>query len=221
MTASPHEIASDRPRGGGDAAEPLAPGAALLRGFAAADVPRLLEALRGVHEAAPPRRMVTPGDRRMSVAMTNCGEVGWITDAAGYRYVRSDPATGRRWPAMPGPFRDLAAGAAERCGYPGFDPDACLVNEYQPGARLSLHRDADERDTTQPIVSVSLGLPATFLFGGARRDERPRRLRLESGDVVVWGGPARLFFHGVEPLDEGVDPLAGRRRINLTFRRAL
>jgi DNA oxidative demethylase len=147
--------------------------------------------------------------------------VGWVTDRRGYRYDRVDPVTGRSWPAMPECFLALATRAAAEGGYPGFEPDACLVNEYQPGARLSLHRDADELDFTRPIVSVSLGLTATFLFGGASRGDKTRRVRLESGDVAVWGGPARLFFHGVGPLSDGFDPLTGQRRINLTFRRAL
>jgi DNA oxidative demethylase len=200
--------------------EPLAEGASLLRGFARGEIARLLAALRRVTGAAPFRHMVTPGGYTMSVAMTNCGAVGWVTDRSGYRYDSVDPMTGRPWPPMPEPFRALAARAAAVSGFPCFEPDACLVNEYRPEARLSLHRDADEHDFTQPIVSVSLGLPAVFLFGGARRSDRPRRVRLESGDVAVWGGPSRLSFHGVEPLAEGVDPLTGPRRLNLTFRRA-
>jgi alkylated DNA repair protein (DNA oxidative demethylase) len=201
-------------------AEALAEGALLLRGYARDDVPRLVEAVRAVAEAAPFRHMVTRGGYTMSVAMTSCGAVGWVTDRSGYRYDRLDPETARPWPAMPEPFRSLAMRAAAECGYAGFDPDACLVNEYRPGAKLSLHQDADEEDFTQPIVSVSLGLPATFLWGGARRADRPRRYRLENGDVAVWGGPARLTYHGVEPLAEGEDPVTGARRINLTFRRA-
>jgi DNA oxidative demethylase len=200
--------------------EPLAEGATLLHGFARADAARLLAALREVAAAAPFRHMVTRGGYRMSVAMTNCGAVGWVTDRSGYRYDPVDPATGRPWPPMPESFVALAFRAAAECGFPAFSPDACLMNEYQPGARLSLHQDADERDFTQPIVSVSLGLPAVFLFGGARRVDRPRRVRLEGGDVVVLGGAARLVFHGVDPLADGFDPLTGNCRFNLTFRRA-
>jgi alkylated DNA repair protein (DNA oxidative demethylase) len=165
--------------------------------------------------------MITPGGFQMSVAMTNCGAAGWVTDRRGYRYDAIDPTTGQNWPAIPELFLGLAASAAAAGGFANFVPDACLINRYGPGARLTLHRDKDERDFTQPIVSVSLGLPATFLFGGATRKERPRRIRVESGDVAVWGGPARLAFHGVAPLANGSDPLTGEYRINLTFRKAL
>jgi alkylated DNA repair protein (DNA oxidative demethylase) len=157
----------------------------------------------------------------MSVAMTNCGAVGWVTDRRGYRYDPVDPETGEAWPAMPPVFADLATRAAAAAGFDGFHPDACLINRYEPGARLSLHQDKDERDLGAPVVSVSLGLPATFLFGGMRRSERPRRVALTHGDVVVWGGPARLAFHGVMPLAAGEHETIGRRRVNLTFRRAL
>jgi DNA oxidative demethylase len=201
--------------------EPLAEGATLLRGFARQQVPGLLAAVQEVAAAAPFRHMVTPGGYRMSVAMTNCGAAGWITDRAGYRYDPIDPLSGRAWPGMPRAFSRLAAGAAAAAGFSGFVPDACLINRYEPGARLSLHQDKDERDGTQPIVSVSLGLPAIFLFGGSRRGERPHRIRIESGDVAVWGGPARFAFHGVDPLADGEDTLTGRCRINLTLRRAL
>jgi alkylated DNA repair protein (DNA oxidative demethylase) len=200
--------------------ETLAPGASLLRGFARAEPPAVVAALQWITEAAPFRHMTTRGGYRMSVAMTNCGDVGWVTDGTGYRYDPLDPATGRAWPPMPDVFRRLAVRAAAGCGYSGFEPDACLLNEYAPGSRLSLHRDADERDFTQPIVSVSLGLPAVFLLGGLDRGDKTSRVRLESGDVVVFGGPARLAYHGVGPLADGFDPLFGRRRINLTFRRA-
>jgi alkylated DNA repair protein (DNA oxidative demethylase) len=157
----------------------------------------------------------------MSVAMTNCGRAGWVTDRSGYRYDPLDPVTQRPWPPMPAGFLELAARAASAAGFPGFVPDSCLINRYEPGTRLSLHQDRNERDFGAPIVSVSLGLPAVFLFGGSRRADRARRVRLESGDVVVWGGPARLAFHGVAPLADGDDPLTGNCRINLTLRKAL
>jgi alkylated DNA repair protein (DNA oxidative demethylase) len=200
--------------------EPLGPGAVVLRGFALADEAGILEALEGVIAAAPFRHMTTPGGYRMSVAMTNCGSVGWVTDSAGYRYDPIDPEEGRPWPAIPEPFAKLAADAAGRAGFPGFRPDACLVNRYEPGAKLSLHQDKDERDFAWPIVSASLGLPAVFQFGGPRRADKPRRVPLEHGDVVVWGGPVRLHYHGVLPLKEGVHPALGRHRVNLTFRKA-
>jgi len=200
--------------------EVIAEGAVLLRGFAKPFEADLIAALRDVVEQAPFRHMATPGGHQMSVAMTNCGSAGWVTDRSGYRYDANDPEAGRPWPAMPPSFRELAGQAADRAGFGGFSPDACLVNRYQPGARMSLHQDKDEHDFGAPIVSVSLGLPAVFLFGGLKRSDRPRRFRLQHGDVVVWGGPARLVFHGVAPLADGEHALMGRQRINLTFRKA-
>jgi alkylated DNA repair protein (DNA oxidative demethylase) len=199
----------------------LSEAAVVLRGFARDTAARLVAEVDGITAVAPFRNMVTPGGFRMSVGMTNCGRAGWVTDRKGYRYEPVDPITGTPWPAIPECFRHLAATAAEAAGYPGFEPDACLINLYKPGTRLSLHRDENERDMTAPIVSVSLGLPAIFMFGGNRRGDRPRRILLESGDVVVWGGPDRLVYHGVAPLADGNDPLTGSRRINLTFRKAL
>jgi alkylated DNA repair protein (DNA oxidative demethylase) len=201
--------------------EALAHGAVLLRAFARPVETPLLAALAKVVDAAPFRHMVTPGGHTMSVAMTNCGGAGWVTDRSGYRYDADDPLTGKAWPAMPYVFFDLAAEAALRAGFPGFAPDACLINRYEPGARLTLHQDRNERDFNAPIVSVSLGLPATFLFGGLKRTDRTRRIALAHGDVVVWGGPSRLAFHGVMPLKDGEHASLGRMRINLTFRRAL
>ena len=201
--------------------EALAEGVVLLRGFARSAGEALIRAVDEIAAAAPFRHMVTPGGFRMSVAMTSCGEVGWVTDRSGYRYSHQDPASGRPWPPMPPIFRSLAGRAAMSGGFSGFAPDACLINRYEPGTKLSLHRDEDERDFTAPIVSVSLGLPATFLWGGLSRGDRQRRVRLESGDVVVWGGPARLVYHGVAILTEGEHPLTGSGRINLTFRKAL
>jgi len=211
----------------GDAAEvstepaELAPGAVLLRSFATANTAALLGAVKWVTERAPLRHMMTPGGYRMSVAMTNCGAAGWVSDATGYRYDAVDPESGELWPIMPAAFLELAAGASQAAGFGRFMPDACLINRYEPGARLSLHQDKNERDKTQPIVSVSLGLPAIFLFGGVRRAERPRRVPVAHGDVVVWGASARLNFHGVLPLKDGEQPLPGRYRVNLTFRKAL
>jgi DNA oxidative demethylase len=201
--------------------ERLAAGAVVLRAFADETAAALVEAVNKIAAVSPFRHMVTPGGFRMSVAMTNCGEAGWITDRRGYRYSHQDPETGEPWPPMPALFRRLAAQAAETGGFSGFMPDACLINRYEPEAKLSLHRDEDERDLTAPVVSVSLGLSASFLWGGLTRKEPLRRIRLDSGDVVVWGGHARLQYHGVAPLAEGEHPLTGRSRINLTFRKAL
>lgn len=204
----------------GPSREPLADGAVLLRGFVRPQQHELISAVEVITAQAPFRHLITPGGYRMSVGMTNCGDVGWVSDSSGYRYDAIDPESGKPWPAMPAPFRKLAEDAAAEAGFPGFAPDACLINRYQPGARLSLHQDRDELHLGAPIVSVSLGLPATFLFGGLKRSDPTRRYRLEHGDVVVWGGPARLAFHGVAPLAEGEHGLLGRQRINLTFRRA-
>ena len=201
--------------------ESLAPGAMLLRGFARARAPALLEALGEVTAQAPFSFLTTPGGYQMSVAMTNCGAVGWISDRTGYRYGAQDPLSGKDWPPMPAEFAELATEAAARAGFAVFAPDACLINQYEPGSRLSLHQDKDEQDYGAPIVSVSLGLPAVFLFGGDLRTDRTQRVPLAHGDVVVWGGPARLRYHGVLPLKDGQHPLLGRRRINLTFRKAL
>lgn len=199
----------------------LPEGAAVLRKLALAEAPLLVAAVREIEASAPFRHMVTPGGYRMSVAMTNCGRAGWVTDRRGYRYEPCDPETGRPWPSMPTLFLDLAERAAAATGFAGFVPDACLLNRYEPGTRLSLHQDRNERDFSQPIVSVSLGLPAIFLFGGGERRDRARRIPLESGDVVVWGGPARLYFHGVALLAPGAHALTGAARLNLTLRRAL
>ncbi|HZB91021.1 MAG TPA: DNA oxidative demethylase AlkB [Stellaceae bacterium] len=201
--------------------EALAPGAVLLRGRALPLERELFSALDAIVAEAPFRRMTTPGGFEMSVAMTNCGAAGWITDRKGYRYDPVDPASGRPWPPLPLVFRQLARDAAAEAGFPGFAADSCLLNRYEPGTRLSLHQDRNERDFACPIVSVSLGLPALFLFGGARRTDRPRRVPLRHGDVVVWGGPARLFYHGVLTVKAGDHPATGRQRFNLTLRKAL
>jgi len=199
----------------------LGEGACLLRGFADVEASALLACIEQLLAQAPLRHMETPGGFRMSVAISNCGSAGWTTDAQGYRYSSHDPLSGQPWPPMPALLSALATKAAAAAGYAGFQADACLINRYQPGARMSLHQDRNERDFSQPIVSVSLGLPATFLFGGLQRRDRPRRLLLCSGDVVVWGGPTRLAFHGVAPLAVGQHPLCGTCRYNLTFRKAL
>jgi DNA oxidative demethylase len=201
--------------------ESLGEGAFLLRNFVTAESETIVDLLNEITTKAPFRKMITPGGAEMSVAMTNCGHAGWITDRRGYRYETNDPLTGQPWPKMPKLFLDVADKAATTGGFSGFLPDACLINRYIPGAKLSLHQDKDEQDFTQPIVSVSLGLPATFLFGGLRRNDKLRRMRIEHGDVVVWGGPSRMVFHGIEPLAVGHHPLLGEYRINLTFRKAL
>ena len=199
--------------------EQLEEGAVLLRGFAAAEAPLLVEEVARIAQGAAFRHLVTPGGYTMSVAMTNCGRVGWVSDRTGYRYDPEDPLTGGPWPAMPVAFLNIAALAAAEAGFAHYEPDACLINRYMAGAKLSLHQDRDEKDAWAPIVSVSLGLPAVFLWGGKRRSDPVRRLPLESGDIAVWGGPARFVYHGVAPLREGRHPLTGTARINLTFRK--
>jgi alkylated DNA repair protein (DNA oxidative demethylase) len=200
---------------------PAIPGLVHLAGFALADEAALIAAGLAVAETSPFRVMATPGGAKMSAAITNCGTAGWVSDKRGYRYQRLDPETGRPWPDMPVLFRDLAARAAAQAGFAGFVPDVCLMNRYAPGAKMGLHQDRDEADFSAPIVSVSLGLPAVFLWGGPNRTDRAVRLPLLSGDVVVWGGAERLFFHGIAPVKQGLHPVLGAARLNLTFRHAL
>jgi alkylated DNA repair protein (DNA oxidative demethylase) len=212
---TPDLFATERPR-----RRQLDDGAVLLHGFAADEAAGLLAAIDAVAAAAPFRQMTTPGGFRMSVEMTNTGPLGWVSDRRGYRYDRIDPETGRPWPGMPDLLRQLAIRAADAAGFAGFDPNSALINRYVPGTKLSLHQDRDEADLQQPIVSVSLGLAAKFLWGGAARTDPVRRIVLEHGDVVVWGGPSRLFFHGIAPLAQGSHAATGACRYNLTFRNA-
>lgn len=200
--------------------EPLAPGALILRRHAVSMAAELLSTMEQVAAVSPFRQMVTPGGYTMSVAMTNCGPLGWSTDQHGYCYSAVDPQTGQPWPPMPAVFLQLAQTAAELAGYRDFSPDACLINRYQPEAKLSLHQDKDEATLSAPIVSVSLGLPAIFQFGGLKRNDPLQRVMLEHGDIVVWGGESRLFYHGIQPLKAGYHPLTGAVRYNLTFRQA-
>jgi DNA oxidative demethylase len=201
--------------------EVMAEGALLLRGAALPFEADILTAIQAITAMSPFRHMVTPGGFVMSVAMTNCGAAGWVTDRSGYRYDALDPESGQPWPPMPASFLDLAVASAKEAGYSDFVPDACLINRYEPGARLSLHQDKNERNFANPIVSVSLGLPATFQFGGQKRNDPVRKFALRHGDVAVWGGPSRLCYHGVPELKEGDHETVGRMRLNLTFRRAL
>lgn len=201
--------------------EQLEEGAVILRGFASAEAAACMAEVERIAQQAPFRHLVTPGGHTMSVAMTNCGRLGWVSDRKGYRYDPLDPDSGAHWPAMPPAFLDLAVRAAAEAGFANYDPDACLINRYVAGAKLGLHQDRDEKDAWAPIVSVSLGLPAVFLWGGQRRSDPVRRLPVESGDVVVWGGPARFVYHGVAPLKDGQHPLTGGTRVNLTFRKVL
>jgi len=200
--------------------ERLSEGAVLFHARVAADAEAIIDTIREINREAPFRHLVTPGGHTMSVSMTSCGELGWMADRKGYRYTATDPRSDRPWPPMPALFSELASSAAEEAGFHGYVPDACLINRYRPGAKLSLHQDKDERDYAHPVVSFSLGLPATFLWGGFRRKDKSKRLVLEHGDVLVWGGPDRLRYHGIAPLPEGEHPLLGTQRINLTFRKA-
>lgn len=202
------------------APEALSEGAWILRGFAREPAAQILAEIAAIANAAAPRHLVVPGGKRMSVAMTNAGTLGWVSDTRGYRYEAADPLSGKPWPAMGSAMLSTARAAAASAGYADFAPDACLCNFYEPGARMSLHRDFDEGDLSAPIVSISLGLPATFLWGGLARGDRAQRTRLAHGDVVVWGGASRLVYHGVAPLADGEHPATGRIRYNLTFRKA-
>jgi DNA oxidative demethylase len=214
------ELFADNASGAASRFEKLAlgPGITLLRGFADSTV--LMPLIEKVAGISPFRHLVTPGGQTMSVAMTNCGPLGWVSDRSGYRYDAIDPLSGRAWPQMPREIRELALGAATLAGFPDFVPDACLVNRYSPGSRLTAHRDADEQDYAQPIVSVSLGLPATFAFYGLTRGGKGNSLELRDGDVLVWGGPSRLVYHAVRPVKPGHHPVTGNFRYNLTFRHA-
>ena len=200
--------------------EQLGVGAFLFRSQALPVAGELLAGIAAVETVSPFRQMLTPGGRQMSAAMTGCGEVSWVTDRRGYRYSEIDPETGRPWPAMPAVFLALARDVADRAGFRGFEPDVCLINRYRPGARMGLHQDRDEQDLRWPVVSVSLGLPAVFLWGGLKRGGSPARLQLEHGDVLVWGGEDRLRYHGIAPVPDGRCELTGDVRYNLTFRRA-
>jgi alkylated DNA repair protein (DNA oxidative demethylase) len=206
------------PLSGGSESLRLGDGITLLRGFAS--TARLMPLVEDVAKRAPFRHLVTPGGQTMSVAMTNCGPVGWVSDRSGYRYSSRDPLTDQDWPAMPGEFTCVALGAAAECGFPDFVPDACLINRYSVGARLTAHRDADEQNFAQPIVSVSMGLPASFAFYGLTRGGKAKPVALVDGDVLVWGGPSRLVYHAVRPIKPGSHPLTGVFRYNLTFRHA-
>ena len=199
---------------------PIADGAILLRGFALPNETQLLADLNLVLSQSPLRHMVTPGGFNMSVAMTNCGDLGWVTDKKGYKYVKLDPSTGVPWQAVPASFLQLANNAAAIAGYANFVPDACLINQYKVGARMSLHQDKDEQDFSQPIVSVSLGIAAVFQFGGLKRSHKPLKILLNHGDIIVWGGKSRLNYHGVMPLRSSIHAAFGAYRFNLTFRKA-
>lgn len=192
----------------------------ILRGFALPKVAVLIEELGRITQVAPFRQMQTAGGHTMSVAMTNCGEWGWLSDEQGYRYTQYDPVTAKPWPTMPAPLLKLAGDAAAAAGFEDFRPNACLINRYRPGSKMSLHQDKNEQDFKQPIVSVSLGIPAVFLFGGHERSDRPAKHPLFHGDIMVWGGVDRLRYHGVMPLKEARHPVFGANRINLTFRKA-
>jgi DNA oxidative demethylase len=196
----------------------FAENAFLLKGFAN-DV-QILADLQAIIAASPLRHMMTPMGFAMSAAMTNCGQLGWISDKNGYRYDTLNPSTGAPWPPMPASFLQLATGAAAECGFVDFMPDACLINQYKVGASMGLHQDKNELDFTQPIVSVSLGIPAVFQFGGLKRSDKTLKIPLNHGDVVVWGGEARLKFHGIMPLQPSSHAVLGAYRYNLTFRKA-
>lgn len=197
----------------------LGEGAFIFPGMALPHAEALLDAARAIARKAPFRHLMTPGGHRMSVAMTACGDWGWNSDRKGYRYTRTQSETGEAWPPIPGSFERLVRQATMAAGFSEAPLQSGLINLYRPGTRLSLHQDRDEEATDVPIVSVSLGVAATFLWGGLTRKDPVRRFRLSHGDVVVWGGPSRLVFHGVAPLARSTHPATGECRVNLTFRR--
>ncbi len=199
----------------------ITPGAVLLEGYALDDAAEIFAAIKQIEAVSPFRRMLTPNGRYMSIGITSCGNMGWVSDKSGYRYETLDPETGKPWPQMPVLLSDIAIQAAKEVGYHGFAPDVCIINRYEPGTKLSLHQDGDEKDFSHPIISVSLGLPATFLFGGLERSDKTKKIPLHHGDVFVFGGESRLVYHGIAPLKDGEHPLLGSQRINLTFRKAL
>lgn len=199
--------------------ETICPGTVVLRQYATSQAESILREVKQIIQQAPFRQMQTPGGYTMSVALSSCGDYGWVSDRNGYRYSHTNPQTGQVWPLMPESFRELAQAAALEAGFPNFQPDACLINHYTPGSKMGLHQDKDEQDFSAPIVSVSLGVPATFQFGGMKRSDTPVKIPLMHGDVVVWGGEARLRFHGVLTIRQAYHPLTGHDRINLTFRK--
>lgn len=200
----------------------VAEGAVLFGKYALPAADQLLTEIKRLSALSPFRKMLTPGGKRMSVSMTNCGRLGWISDDRGYRYSERDPVTNRDWPEMPESFRQLAKQASVAAGYFAFDPDCCLINRYEPGSRMSMHQDRDEKDQQAPIVSISLGLNARFLFGGLKREDATRCFLLTHGDVLVWGGPSRLCFHAIQTIKEDILPEGVHEmcRYNLTFRKA-
>lgn len=198
---------------------PLAEGACWLPGFALPVMDALWPGLQQHLSEHPPQQMMTPMGL-MSVRTSSMGNWGWMGSEQGYGYSRLNPVTRLPWPAIPPAILQLAAAAALKAGYPGFVPDSCLINVYEPGSKMGLHQDKDEMDFSQPIISVSLGIPATFLFGSAKRSDKPIKIPLQHGDVVVWGGASRRFYHGVAQMKANTHPLIGAQRINLTLRKA-
>ncbi len=194
--------------------------AIILKGFVRAKANQLVKDAELISQQSPFRTMTTPGGGKMSVAITNCGHCGWLSDEHGYRYQQIDPVTHRSWPEMPQSFLKICAAATKAASFAEFMPDACLLNKYQADAKMGLHNDNDEHDLTAPIVSVSLGLDAVFLFGGKTRQSPTRKYLLSHGDVVVFGGQSRLNFHGISLIKPTYisDDLTDHR-LNLTFRK--
>lgn len=215
------DLFSDEPQRPEPAVDQIGACSWVLHSFAMPWIDRLLPELDAVLARAPFRHMVTPGGFTMSAALSSCGSFGWTTDRQGYRYSSTDPQTNQPWPPIPEALLQLAAAAAAATGFADFIPDACLINRYVPGAKMSLHQDKDEQDLQWPVVSLSLGIAAVFLFGGFERKDKSQRIALQHGDVVVWGGVDRLRFHGVLPVKPAVHPLLGEQRINITFRKAM
>jgi len=195
--------------------EEIFPGAVLMRSLALPQDNEFFTAAEAIIAARPLHHTTTPSGLPMGVMVTDCGD----SRAFANRWDTANPERMRLWPPMPPLLRDFAIRCAVRSGFPQFRPDACHINRYQAGTKLGLHQDRHECDWTQPIVSLSFGLECIFLLGGLQRTDKPRRILLEHGDVIVWGGPSRMRFHGVQPLKPGHHPLTGPYRYNLTFRK--
>ncbi len=198
----------------------ISPDAVLFKAALKPVASSLLEEIRTISGANPFRQRKTPGGQLMSAAMTNCGAWGWVTDADGYRYSDIEPETGRTWLPIPAVWIQWVNLFCQRAGLGTFNPDACLINRYAPGAGMGLHQDKDEKDLAIPIVSFSLGAPVLFRWGGLNRQEPVSEFLLEHGDVLVWGGADRMRFHGVKKLRRYQHPLTGHYRYNLTFRQS-
>ncbi|THJ30850.1 DNA oxidative demethylase AlkB [Lampropedia aestuarii] len=198
----------------------LGPQAVVLRQKASPLAAELVARIEDVLQHSPLYQMATPGGKPLSVRTTSCGTHGWSSDPTGYSYVRHHPLTDQAWPEIPAAWSALATEAAQEAGFAQFAPDTCLINQYGLDSKMALHQDRSEQDLRQPVVSISLGMSALFLWGGMQRSDKPAHVLLHHGDMVVWGGVDRLRFHGIKHLTGAPHPQLGAMRYNLTLRRA-